>query len=703
MNFEDIILDLEKSAVDEEYIKIICNKINQLEHKISGPIYEKLIAYVKEKNLTYAYPWIIHNYGWIQHGLGNFNKAIEIHREAYNIFKKDNNYEGILATINALVGNYSFIQYFDKAIEYGIKGIDLAEKIGNYQVLNSIKNNMSITYLEIGEFEKAKSLLEQIANLPDIDVKYNKIVNMINLAECERELNNYDVSLRYLESALELSKCFNVNLIPGVLEEMGRTYCAKGLYNIADEKFSESVRISRNTGHKLCLNEALIYWAEVDLKQERYNDAIDKLKEVEGNIESVNSIRNKNKIYSNISLAYKGLGDYKNAYFYLEKVNNIQREMFKKTSLESIKNLDKKRLEYEEKVYKFLYNQTEALYSVGQRITANLNRESIYKVIAEEMKNLIECDILQISLINVENKTLEYKLCMNLDKDIDMAPIKLDDDNRFGVYAIKHKQEVWINDLKKDYYKYFSNFESFIEKLAKEQSSTTESFSQSMIFVPININEKVIGVMSVQSYEKNAFTLKDVTTLKILSTYVGIALENSKLYKELKYIANYDVLTKIFNRREVLRKSEEIYNKAKKDSDRYYVMMIDVDNFKSINDTYGHQIGDKVLSAVAKTIKESIREDDIIGRYGGEEFIVIVKGDSNNYLKIAERIRRNVEKIVINIDENEFIKVTSSIGITKMEASDKTLQQIISDSDKALYEAKNTGKNKVVAYCKNIY
>lgn len=163
------------------------------------------------------------------------------------------------------------------------------------------------------------------------------------------------------------------------------------------------------------------------------------------------------------------------------------------------------------------------------------------------------------------------------------------------------------------------------------------------------------------------------------------------------------MLTKIFNRREVLRKSEEIYNKAKKDSDRYYVMMIDVDNFKSINDTYGHQIGDKVLSAVAKTIKESIREDDIIGRYGGEEFIVIVKGDSNNYLKIAERIRRNVEKIVINIDENEFIKVTSSIGITKMEASDKTLQQIISDSDKALYEAKNTGKNKVVAYCKNIY
>ncbi len=189
------------------------------------------------------------------------------------------------------------------------------------------------------------------------------------------------------------------------------------------------------------------------------------------------------------------------------------------------------------------------------------------------------------------------------------------------------------------------------------------------------------------------FTLKDVNTLKILSTYVGIALENSKLYKELKYRANYDVLTKIL----IEGKCEKVYNKVKKDLESYCIMIIDLDNFKNINDTYGHQIGDKVLATVDETIKESIREYDIVCRYGGEEFIVIVKDDYNSNLKIAERIRANIEKIIINVDENKFIKVTSSIGITKMDAKDKTLQQIISDSDKALYEAKNTGKNKVVS------
>ena len=698
MNFEDVIQELEKIAIDEEYINIICSKINELELKISKEIYEKLIDYVKEKDLKQAYPWIIHNYGWIQHELGNFNKAIEVHIESYNIFQKQKNSEGILSTINALVGNYSFIQQFDKAIEYGMEGIELAEKCCNYQALNSIKNNMSITYVEIGEFEKAKALLEQIANLPNINANHNKIVNLMNLAECERELGNYEISLGYLESSLEIAKSFATTLIPGVLEQMGRTYCAKGLYNIADEKFQESINISRETEQKLCLNEALLYWSEVDLKVGRYKEAIIKLKEVEENIEIVNSIRNNNKIYSNISLAYKNIGDYENAYLYLEKVNMLQKEIFNKTRRESIKNLDKKREEEESKVYKFLYNQMEVLYSVGQRITANLNRKNIYKIIAEEIKNLIQCDVLQISLINDEKKTLEYKLCMKLEDKLEMPPINLDDENRFGVYAINHKQEILINDLKREYYKYFNNFEEFIEKLAEEQSRTLERFSQSLIFVPIMIDSKVIGVIGVQAYEKNAFTLKDVNTLKVLSTYVGIALENSRLYKEIKYRANYDVLTKIFNRREALRKSEKIYNKVKKYYDSYWVMMVDVDNFKKINDTYGHQTGDKVLASIAKVIKESIRECDIVGRYGGEEFIVIVKDDKNSYLKIAERIRNNVENTVINIGENEIIKVTSSIGITKMDATDKTFQQIISEADKALYEAKNSGKNKVVAY-----
>ena len=220
MNFAEIVLDWEKNNFDQEYIKMTCEKISQLEHGISKVIYEKLIDYVRENNLDYSYPWIINNYGWVQHGLGNFKKAIEIHTEAYKIFEKVNDKEGILSTINALVGNYSFLQIFDKAIEYGMKGIDLAESVGNYQALNSIKNNMAIAYVEIEEFEKAKELFEQIAKLPNFNIKHNTIVNLLNLGECERELKNYDKSLKYLEEALNMAEKFYINLLSSALSEI---------------------------------------------------------------------------------------------------------------------------------------------------------------------------------------------------------------------------------------------------------------------------------------------------------------------------------------------------------------------------------------------------------------------------------------------------------------------------------------------------
>ena len=697
MNFAEIVLDWEKNNFDQEYIKMTCEKISQLEHGISKVIYEKLIDYVRENNLDYAYPWIINNYGWVQHGLGNFKKAIEIHTEAYKIFEKVNDKEGILSTINALVGNYSFLQIFDKAIEYGMKGIDLAESVGNYQALNSIKNNMAIAYVEIEEFEKAKELFEQIAKLPNFNIKHNTIVNLLNLGECERELKNYDKSLKYLEEALNMAEKFYINLLSSALSEIGRTYLAKGLYDEADSNFKESVRVSIERENNQSLNEALLYWAELDLEMGRYKEAIEKLKELADNIDGINSRRNQSKVYSYISLAYKNISNFEQAYYYLEKANEIEKDMFKNRNLESIKNLDRKREEEEEKVYKLLYNQTEALYSVGQRMTAKLKKESIYNIIAEEINNLIKCDMLQISIINKEENRLEYQLCTELGQRLEMMPTSLDDE-RFGVYAIKHKQDIIINDLSRDYYKYFDNLEEYIKRSLEQQKSAVNRFSQSMIFVPIIVNDKVIGVMSVQSYEKNAFSLKDVTTLKILSTYTGIALENARLYKEIKYRANYDVLTKILNRREVLRRSEYIFNEAKICSNSHYVMMIDVDNFKNINDTYGHLIGDKVLSSVAEVIKSSIRKGDIVGRYGGEEFIVIIKAEDREYYKVAERIRRNVEGINLKSDFGNSIKVTSSIGISRMDAKEKTLQQIISMSDKALYEAKNTGKNKVVVY-----
>ena len=123
--------------------------------------------------------------------------------------------------------------------------------------------------------------------------------------------------------------------------------------------------------------------------------------------------------------------------------------------------------------------------------------------------------------------------------------------------------------------------------------------------------------------------------------------------------------------------------------------MIDIDNFKKVNDIYGHIAGDKVLKEVSNVIRKSISNEDILGRYGGEEFIAIIKDEINNYKDIIERIRRNIEELNINVN-NKLIKVTSSIGVKNFNLNKMTLEENISLADKSLYEAKSSGKNRVI-------
>lgn len=262
-----------------------------------------------------------------------------------------------------------------------------------------------------------------------------------------------------------------------------------------------------------------------------------------------------------------------------------------------------------------------------------------------------------------------------------------------SIYKGKYKKEfeILINDLSKEYCNYVDNYEEYIKVSTSDQKALIGDIPQSIIFVPIYFNEKVVGIISTQAYKKNSYSLRDVMTLDILATYMGIALENNRLYKKLEYNANYDRLTNVLNRGAILRKCEEVRGIIQEGNDDYYIGMIDIDNFKHINDTYGHLVGDSVLEKVSNACKVVIGDNGFIGRYGGEEFIIIYK---DNNRSLSEEIRTSIENIKVYND----INVTGSIGITKLVGADILLEEIINRADIALYEAKNTGKNKVIIY-----
>lgn len=178
-------------------------------------------------------------------------------------------------------------------------------------------------------------------------------------------------------------------------------------------------------------------------------------------------------------------------------------------------------------------------------------------------------------------------------------------------------------------------------------------------------------------------------------------LEASK--EKLKHLASIDSMTKLYNRRYFSEISEEMFDVNQRKYRNVSLILLDIDNFKSINDIYGHHVGDKVIISIANILMENTRKDDIVCRYGGEEYIILLPDtELESSMKIAHNIKDLVEKMVIDLPQEKELRVTISIGVSMANMIiDKDIDTAISKADNAMYEAKRSGKNKVCSYAED--
>ena len=202
-----------------------------------------------------------------------------------------------------------------------------------------------------------------------------------------------------------------------------------------------------------------------------------------------------------------------------------------------------------------------------------------------------------------------------------------------------------------------------------------------------------------KKYIKNKFYTKlengKYWAFKCNNKYIIDSCEGiDKLVEDLKKESIFDPLTNCYNKKESEFLLERFFKEFLRYATPLSVLMLDIDHFKKVNDTYGHLAGDYVLKEVANVIKSTIRQSDICGRFGGEEFLIILPNTKlSGAMKLAERLRNNIHnhKFIYN---NQEIPLTVSIGITSASKSD-SIYSIIQRADEALYEAKNKGRNRV--------
>lgn len=236
---------------------------------------------------------------------------------------------------------------------------------------------------------------------------------------------------------------------------------------------------------------------------------------------------------------------------------------------------------------------------------------------------------------------------------------------------------------------------------AAEKKTKAVDFDPNMIYsIPIRVKDETFGILNVYHAQMPAVSLYQKQLMEKLAPYVSTAIGAISMHNKIKGLSVIDELTQLYNRRYIMELFKTEFNKTSRYNTRLSMIMIDIDDFKKINDTYGHLSGDLVLKTLSGLIRSGLRSVDLPGRYGGEEFILILpETGKENAVTVAERIRKKIRDHTFKTMSGESITLTVSLGLSEsseLESQSSELE-LIKIADARLYKAKRTGKNKVVS------
>lgn len=334
-----------------------------------------------------------------------------------------------------------------------------------------------------------------------------------------------------------------------------------------------------------------------------------------------------------------------------------------------------------ENLLKIEKEKFEEVIGFDEKISSIRKFERLFDFVVEKTCKILEAKKCSIMLLDHQNQELCLKASKGLGEGfLKMSAVKLGEP--IAGWVAKEGRPLLVKDIEKDG--------------CFQRPSKPVYESKSFMVAPIKLDERLTGVINVadkcSAENLKIFNEVDLKILLAIAREVAVAIENVKLYKELNYLTIVDPLTRIYNYRYLSRSLDYEIERANRFSMPLSLIMLDVDNFKDHNDTFGHLNGDQLLKNIGAILHEHLREIDVICRYAGDEFVVILPGtDIHGAKQAAEKMRVVIEKRLL---ENQ---VTVSIGVAPY-ARGRTRHDLILVADRALYQAKQTGKNQVCAF-----
>jgi len=324
-----------------------------------------------------------------------------------------------------------------------------------------------------------------------------------------------------------------------------------------------------------------------------------------------------------------------------------------------------------------------ALFQLNQAMITTIDTKELFERIVETLHATLNCDMVVIFSYRDEDNCLKIVSSSGIDRELlDGVTMKLDE-GITGLTARKQKL-VYIKDMN-------------VEKKNLNYKGKLKAHG-SLVSVPLCVKMRTYGVINLHKNRTDGFLDNEFKLIQAAANQAAMALENALLYEQTKNLSYTDELTQLANRRYFFEVSKREMAQSIRFNSPLSLAMIDIDHFKRLNDTHGHLMGDRVLKKVAQLLNEHTREADIVGRYGGEEFIVLMPHtDLDGATNLAEKIRKLIScESFESLEQDQPEKsLTLSIGVTIFApGDDDNIQQFIDRADRALYLAKCNGRNR---------